>query len=408
MCPMWRPRLIRMMAAMQRKHDVVVVGARVAGASTAMLLARGGHDVVVVDRSSMPSDTVSTHAFSRGGVVQLDRWDLLDDVLASGAPAIRTVSFHTPTTEPVIRTVKHVAGIDLLLAPRRYILDDIVLGAAREAGAAVRTGVTVTGVLTDDSGRVRGVHVRDHEGQPDVIEARFVVGADGVRSRTARAVGATVVDERPTNGALHYIYVAGLDAEGFEFHTGDRGMVGVLPTHGQQAAIWIGAPADRVLGTSGTRTEGFLNLLGEIAPNVADRVRTAQICTTVRGAVRLPNHVLQGAGRGWALVGDAGYHRDPLTGHGMTDAFRDAELAATHIARALRNETNDDAALAAYDAERRRALLPIFDVTCAMADYPPMPELIELQRSLGTRIDEEARWLAAQAPVPSRAGRAAA
>src|SRR5436190_12008553 len=408
---MWRAGLIRMMGRMPKtatQHEVVVVGARCAGASTAMLLARAGHDVLVVDRTALPSDTVSTHGLSRGGVVQLNRWGLLDDVLASGAPAVRTVTFQAPGEDAVVRTVKYSAGVDHLLAPRRFILDDILLGAAREAGATVRTAVTVTGVVTDPNGRVRGVHVRDHDGRPDVIEARFVVGADGVRSRTARAIGAPVVDERPSNGALHYLYVAGLDGEGFEFHVAERGFAGVFRTHGGQANVWIGVPSERVPRAAGSRTAAFVDLLGEIAPTLAQRVGRARVCTTVRGAVGLPNHVLQGAGPGWALVGDAGYHRDPLTGHGITDAFRDAELASTHIARALRGEQDDDAALSAYDAERRRALEPIFDVTCALAAYPPVPEFIELQRRLSTLIDTEAQWLASLPSVPSRDGRAAA
>src|SRR3954469_12513415 len=341
-----------MMTRMSRtRHDVVVVGARCAGASTAMLLPRAGHDVLVVDRSTLPSDTVSTHGISRGGVVQLNRWELLDDVIASGAPPIRTVSFDAPGEEHVVRTVKYSAGVDHLLAPRRYILDDILLGAAREAGAVVRTNVTVTGVVTDPQGRVRGVHARDHQGRPDVVEARFVVGADGVRSRTARAVGAPVVDERPSNGALQYLYVAGLDGEGFEFHVAERGFAGVFRTHGGQANVWTGVPAERVPRATGARTEAFVDLLGELAPTLAQRVRRAQVRTPVRGAVRLPNHVLQGAGAGWALVGDAGYHRDPLTGHGITDAFRDAELAATYIGRALDGDAEDTEALTAYDAE---------------------------------------------------------
>ena len=398
-----------MMTGMSRNHyDVVVVGARCAGASTAMLLARSGHDVLVLDRSALPSDTVSTHAIARGGVVQLHRWGLLDDVLATGAPAIRTVSFDAPGEGHVVRTVKYSAGVDHLLAPRRYILDDVLLGAAREAGAAVRTEVTVTAVATDERGRVRGVHVRDEHGRPEVITARFVVGADGLRSRTARAVGAPVVDERPSNSALHYLYVSGLDSHGFEFHIADRGLAGIFRTHGGQANVWVSVPAERALRASGARTDAFIQLIDEIAPALADRVRRAQLRTTVRSAIRLPNHVLRGAGPGWALVGDAGYHRDPITGHGITDAFRDAELASTQIARALRGEEDDDVALATYDDERRRALQPIYDVTNALAAYPGASEFVELQRTLSTLIDTEAQWLAALPPVPSRAGRAAA
>src|SRR3954468_2350551 len=95
--------------------DVVVVGARCAGAATAMLLAREGVDVVVLDRADFPSDTLSTHAIARGGMVQLARWGLLDEVVASGAPPIRTVTFHLPGEE-LIKDVRDAAGVDHLLA----------------------------------------------------------------------------------------------------------------------------------------------------------------------------------------------------------------------------------------------------------------------------------------------------
>src|SRR5262245_3013202 len=104
-----------------RTPEVIVVGARSAGAATAMLLARQGHDVVVVDRASSPSDTLATHARARGGAVQLARWGLLDPVLASGAPPIRQVTFGFADGGSVRRTIKARAGVDFLLAPRRQI-----------------------------------------------------------------------------------------------------------------------------------------------------------------------------------------------------------------------------------------------------------------------------------------------
>src|SRR5690348_3715760 len=110
-------------------HDVIVVGARAAGAATAMLLARHGHDVLVVDRAELPSDTLSTHSIARSGVVQLDRWGLLDRVLASGAPAIRDVAFHVGEA-CTRRRIKAYAGVDLLVAPRRHVLDAILADAA--------------------------------------------------------------------------------------------------------------------------------------------------------------------------------------------------------------------------------------------------------------------------------------
>ena len=134
--------------AVAHDYDVIVVGARAAGAATAMLLARAGHDVLVVDRAQLPSDTTSTHSLVRGGVVQLSRWGLLDEVLDSGAPPVRTVLFQQygdGATQPLRLPVKDKAGVDMMLAPRRYVLDAIL------ADAAVRAGATIAD--RDDGGR---------------------------------------------------------------------------------------------------------------------------------------------------------------------------------------------------------------------------------------------------------------
>jgi 2-polyprenyl-6-methoxyphenol hydroxylase-like FAD-dependent oxidoreductase len=358
-----------------------------------MLLAREGHDVALVDRAAFPSDTLSTHALSRGGVVQLARWGLLDEVVESGAPRIRTVTFRTPDGGEMARTVKDRAGVDHLLAPRRHVLDAILVGAAEEAGATVVTGVSVLDTVADPSGRVVGVTARDSDGRRCEIRGRFVVGADGIRSRVARSVGARVIDRRTSDSAAHYAYVTGLDDRGFEFHVGERSFAGVFPTHGGEAAVWLCIPADQGRLATDDRSASFVDLLARGAPSLADRVRRAKLVADVRSAVRFPNHVREATGRGWALVGDAGYHRDPITGHGMTDAFRDADLLARRLGEALRGGP-ESAALAAYAGERHRALAPIFDVTCRMAQYPPVEEFIGLQKHLSDLIETEADWLA--------------
>jgi 2-polyprenyl-6-methoxyphenol hydroxylase-like FAD-dependent oxidoreductase len=381
-------------------HDVVVVGARCAGAATAMLLARQGHDVVMVDRAEFPSDTLSTHAIARGGVVQLHRWGLLDRVVASGAPPIRRVLFDIAGTE-IVKTIKDAAGVDHLLAPRRYVLDTILAGAAVEAGASFRSGVSVTGTLTDSTGRVTGVEVRDADGVMRRIHGRVVVGADGLRSRIARSVGAEVIDARPSEAAALYSYVAGIDPEGFEFHVGDRAFTGLFTTHDDEANVWMCLPAEAAQLPVGDRTEAFLDLLEQTTPRLAERVRRGRITAPVRSAIRFPNQVRRAAGPGWALVGDAAYHRDPITGHGITDAFRDAELLARHLGDALRDEVPEAEALRAYDEQRYEALLPIFDLTVRLAQYPPFEEFSELQMQLSTLIEAEARWLAELPHLPA-------
>lgn len=383
------------------EHDVVVVGARAAGAATAMLLARLGHDVVVVDRALFPSDTLSTHAIARSGVVQLHRWGLLDEVLASGAPPIRTVTFDIGG-ERVTRTIKDRYGVDHLVAPRRQVLDTIVAGAAARHGADVRFGVTVTGVRWDATGRVTGVSACDRDGARVDIGARVVVGADGLRSRIARAVDAPIAEAGPSEGATHYAYYAGIPWDGFEYVVGDRSFAGVFPTNDGEACIWVcnpSADADAARRRHGSPTAAFAAMLRAAAPELAGRLAGARRTSPVRAALNLPNHLRTAFGPGWALVGDAGYHRGAVTGHGISDAFRDAELLAVALDEALRGEVDEPTALAGYQRRRDEALREIFAITCALASYPSTPEFVALQKALSPAIEAEAAALAAR-PVP--------
>jgi len=383
------------------RHDVVVVGARVAGAATAMLLARLGHDVVVVDQASLPSDTVSTHSIARSGVVQLRRWGLLDEVLDSGAPAIRQVTFNAGG-ESVRRTIKHKAGVDLVVAPRRYVLDTILATAAQRAGAQVRTGITMTAVRRDSSGRVVGVHGHDRVGAPVEIAARYVIGADGLRSRVAREVGATINEARAAGGATQYAYYAGIPWSGLEFFVAERSFAGVFPTHDGQACIWVcnpAADAAAVRRGTGSRAEAFGELLRRSAPELAERLRHARRTSPVQGMLRQPNQLRQAVGRGWALVGDAGYYRDAVTAYGISDAFRDAELLSVALDQALGADAEEATALTRYQQQRDQALRPIFEITCRLSAYPPVARFVELQKQLGVAIDREAAALAAR-PIP--------
>ncbi len=387
----------------RHRHDVAVVGARAAGAATALLLARLGHDVALVDRTTFPADAVSTHQIARPGVVQLHRWGLLPAVLASGAPAIRQVTF-TAAGESVTREVKHKAGVDLLIAPRRYILDTIVAEAAAHAGVHMRLGDTVTGVRLHDAGRAVGVYGRDRTGAPIQIDARFVVGADGLGSTVARSVGAEIIEHRGDAGAVQYAYFGGLPWHGIELIVADRALAGVFPTHYGQACIWVGTPSAAARAArrrAASRTEAFTAQLQAAAPELAARLRTGQRTSTVTGMLRLPNQLRRAHGPGWALVGDAGYHRDAVTGYGLSDAYRDAELLAVALHEALRGEADEGTALAGYQHRRDSALREVFDLTCALAAYPPVPEFVQLQKQLSKAIDVEAAELAA-GPVPGQ------
>jgi len=387
-------------AQFESRHDVVIVGARCAGAATAMLLARAGHDVVLVDRARLPSDTNSTHSLVRGGVVQLARWGVLDEVLATGSPPIRSVSFHQygeQAPAPLRLPIKEKSGVDFLLAPRRHVLDQVLAEAAVRAGARLLDETTLHAVLRDPSGRVTGVTTTGADGTRRKLTTKLVIGADGVHSRTARLVGAATTARHAPSGALLYTYVGGVAWDGFEFHLGDRAFAGVFPTNSDEACVWLIRPtwlAGHVLRAGRHRLDAWTEVLADTVPGLARTVSSGIVTAPLRGAVGLPNHVRQASGPGWALVGDAGYHRDPITGHGMTDAFRDAELLADAAAIALTDPSQEAAALAAYGRERDAALAETFRITRALGEFPPAAQFVELQAELSRALDTEARALA--------------
>jgi flavin-dependent dehydrogenase len=386
-----------------RRHDVVVVGARCAGAATAMLLAAAGHDVLLVDRDTFPSDTLSTHAIARSGVVQLSRWGLLPDVLATGAPPIRDVVFRVGDTS-ITRTVKERHGVDMMIAPRRHILDELLVEAAVSAGAQLMTGVTIDGVRRSHTGRVSGVEGRTAAGEV-IFPARFVIGADGRGSRIARSAGAELTEFRGEDSATHYAYFSG-DWQALEYHLGDGSFAGVFPTHNGEACIGVCTPADLALHarrSHETIDAAFDALIEAASPELAVQLITAATRrSTTRGIIGMSNHIRKPVGPGWALVGDAGYHRDAISGQGISDAFRDAELLASALDLVLCGDADEGPALAGYHLTRDEQLRDAFEITCEMTSYPSPERFMELQKQLGVAVDAQAAFLAAR-PLPQLA-----
>src|SRR5215213_1178579 len=170
-------------------YDAVIVGARCAGAATAMLLAQAGLRVLAVDRQSYGSDTLSTHALMRPAVMQLSRWGLLQPLIRSGAPVIASTTFHYGDQEVTV-PIRPEPDIPGLIAPRRTVLDRMLVDAARAAGATVLHDTPVHDLVFDPHGRVRGVLLRDAAGQTCTVSADLVIGADGLGSFVARKVEA--------------------------------------------------------------------------------------------------------------------------------------------------------------------------------------------------------------------------
>lgn len=384
-------------------YDVVVVGGRVAGASTAMLLARAGARVALVDRGRRGSDTLSTHGLMRAGVLQLSRWGLLDRLGWVGTPPIRRTVFHFADGEQVSVSIKRRAGVDALYAPRRYLIDRILVDAAEDAGADVLHGTTVTSLLRDSSGRVRGVSGHDADASRIRIEAHMTIGADGVRSAVAAQAGATVLRQGSTASAVLYRYVDRLPTDGYEWGYGVGAAAGLIPTNDAKTCVFVATTPTRMrqLRRSGVE-HAFSALLRSASPSLHDRVRAAVPSSPMRGWAGLPGFVRRSWGPGWALVGDSGYFKDPITAHGMTDALRDAELLSDQILRLHGGVVPEAIALSTYQQTRDRLSSDLLAATEEVAAYDWEAEGARLlMRRLSSAMSDEVDHLHALPKRPA-------
>ena len=378
---------------MSSRYDVVVVGSRVAGASTALLLARGGARVALVERAAYGTDTVSTHALMRAGVHQLHRWGLLDEIVATGVPAVRRTTFHYSDGEPVEVAIRSSAGVAALYAPRRHVLDRMLVDAAGAAGVDVRHEAIVTALLRDNTGRVAGVRAADRAGRAFDVPAMITVGADGIRSTVADGAGSAVVRRGRSCSAMLYRYYADLPATGYEWAYGHRAAAGFIPTNEGRTGVFVGTTPCRLRALRRDGTErAFATLLAAAAPRLAERIAAAAPDSRVHGWAGATGFMRRSWGSGWALVGDAGYFKDPITTHGMTDALRDAELLADAILEALAGVVPEAVALARYQAMRDQLSSELFDVTERVASYAwGLDEIRSLLRQVSSAMNAEVR-----------------
>ncbi|MGH3823583.1 MAG: NAD(P)/FAD-dependent oxidoreductase [Pseudonocardiaceae bacterium] len=220
-------------------YDAIIVGARCAGSATAMHLARKGYRVLVVDRARFPIDTISTHWVHLPGVARLHDWGLLDAVQESGCPAVNNMVFDLGPFalrgSPVPSN-----GVATAFAPRRTVLDTIAVHAAAEAGAEVRDGFSVQGLVRDEDGTVIGI--RGGSGSATVEHARIVIGADGMHSLVARAVQAPRYDERPTLACAYYAYWSELPTDGVELYVRPGTSWALIPTNEELTCVILGYP----------------------------------------------------------------------------------------------------------------------------------------------------------------------
>jgi flavin-dependent dehydrogenase len=341
-------------------YDAIVIGARCAGSPTAMLLARAGHRVLLVDRATFPSDKLSTHYIQEQGVQCLERWGLLPQLTATNCPKITTFNLYNGDSLLMSQPMTGAA-----YCPRRYLLDTILVEAAAEAGAEVRQAFTVDKVLFEGD-RVTGItgHTRDRNEVRE--EAHYVIGAEGHHSLVADSVNAPKYRERESLTCGYYSYWSGVDIHGAEVHISERGGVLAFPTNDGQVCIAAGTRHDLFAEYRAGIETMFMYIL-DASPEFAAKVRAGKREERWMGNADQPNFFRKPWGPGWALVGDAGYMKDPTTGLGISDAFRDAELLSAALDAALSGRAPAETALAAYQEQRDAIASPMYELTLQMA-----------------------------------------
>jgi 2-polyprenyl-6-methoxyphenol hydroxylase-like FAD-dependent oxidoreductase len=361
-------------------YDAIVIGARCAGSPTAMLLARQGHRVLLVDKATFPSDTMSTHLVHPPGVAALERWGLLDRLVETGCPPVERYSFDFGPVS-VAGSPQPIDGEARAFGPRRTVLDKLLVDAAAEAGAEVREGFTVEEIVTDD-GRVTGIRGRSKGGDSVVEKAKVVVGADGKHSLLVKAVEPEAYNERPSQLAMYYAYWSDLPVGGFEttIRAENRRGWAALPTHDGLTCMPFGWPVEEFAANKGDIEGNFFKAI-DLAPEFAERVRGAKRESKFVGSAELPGYFRKPFGPGWALVGDAGYHKNPITAMGINDAFRDAELLAGALDDASSGTRSFEDGMTSYQQTRDREAMPVYEFTFQFATMEPPPA--ELQQLIG-------------------------
>lgn len=354
------------MTAPDDAYDVAIVGARVAGSIVAALLAERGHRVLLLDRATFPSDTLSTHFFRQTALRAFRRVGVLDRVDGAAPHLMCSVEVidGVASTHPV---EVGADGLDHHLCVRRIVLDEILVRNAGERGAAIREGATFEGIR-----QARGASIvgwRDADGQHET-RTRWLVGADGVYSRVAERVEASIQREEPVQRAMYYSYWSDVaprhGGPAAEFHFDGDELLYVFPTDAGLTLLAISIPLARFPAfRAGPERE--LDAAIRRRSSLAERLAGARRVAPIRGTARIPGRRRVPFGTGWALVGDAAMVMDPFSGQGIDQGSTHAVLLADALDDVLAGRADPSSRLAAYHAAADEFSLATFERTCLNA-----------------------------------------
>ena len=382
--------------------DAIVVGARCAGSPTAMLLARRGYRVLLLDRARFPSDTISTLVVWPHGAEILDRWGLLDGLVATGCPPVaRNMVFDIGpfALEGAVADANRGRGG---YCPRRTVLDKLLADAAVESGAELREEVAVEELVWHGD-RVAGLRGQRHGGGSFEERARVVIGADGVHSLVAKAVGAPEYDAKPPLATYYYSYYSGFDADDVEQYLREDEAAACFPTHDGLTLIAAAWPSRRFPEVR-SDIERHVREVHEAMPGVGERLQAARREERWVGTAGVANFFRKPYGPGWALVGDAGYTKDPVTAYGIMDAFLSAERLTAALIEWLSGAQPYEDAMTDYQRDRDVHARPSYELTCDFATLAlPPPETQQLLHAVSTNaetMNEFVSMMTGTLPVP--------
>ncbi len=375
-------------------HDVVVVGAGTAGCSVALLLARRGYRVLVVERNGLPPDSSSPHDLSPAAVVLLERWRLLDHLVAAGCPAADGTAVWVGDER---LDLPNPAESPLTYAPRRAVLVAVISAAATDAGARVRPGFTAKDLVWE-KGRVAGVVGTGADGHTVYERSRIVVAADGRNSLVARVVAAESYEERAATNCCYHALWRGPAGQVPEVFLRERRAVAVCPTDGGLASIVAARPVGEWAAYKRAPERTYLDQI-EMFPALARRFEGATRESRLGGTADLASSLRRPCGAGWALVGDAGHPRDSSLCLGTPDVVTEAWALAGAIDEGLSGRRPFGAALAAYHQARDAHVLEAHEALCALASYQwTLDDVAALvARAQAARMSEVGRVVAASA-----------
>ncbi|MGW4982676.1 NAD(P)/FAD-dependent oxidoreductase [Streptomyces mirabilis] len=346
-------------------YDVIVVGARIAGASTAMLLAREGYRVLMVDRDRVVRDAQSTLYIHQSGVAALHRWNVLPEVVATGCPPLERIR-HTAGDTVLDGAPSRTGGVRAAYAPRRRLLDPILIRAAVDAGVEYRPNASVNDLLFED-GRVVGVRTGSVRGEAEHTErARLVVGADGMRSTVAARVRAPVLMQDPHHTCVYYTYWSDLPPLLRTFEAPGR-WVATIPTNDGATLVAAYFPQAQFPAIRGDALDALLTQVQKTAPEVREEMAAGRRLEHVHGTGDQRNFFREAQGPGWVLVGDSGHHKDSITARGITDAFCQAQLLVDCVGDGLQDPKALSTALKRFAEQRLDALLSAYHGTLKQA-----------------------------------------